>query len=449
MSENQGDQGGSGGPEQDKQKKGPKLFKPADAQPKEQQPAAKPGPKLFKAGDSAPKQEPQQEKAAPKLFKAATPAPEIKKETPKPEPEVKSQAAPPLPPLKIEPKPATSLKTEEQIKQPEVGSGELKKVSVPPPKLSLPKISSRITKPEAEGKEPQEEKMEVEKTLEPPQQAEKTEESPQEDATLESAKKVKQKLEDAKKKNIEAAKAFRKTRSSSLSTLADRIKDTDRMKKSFNAAFLADDIDIRNMWYRAIAGGIIASIMLLFFNYFFYAFGAGSFFDNTYLLTYYSQGKPINEVIGLWAVAYSPLSSFAVLNPKWVDDWFSYLGPTMLSAVIIGGFTKNVRYSILGCFFFGLSGIMLAFTFMSVFPFFGVMDPTTIDAGLIATFPNVIENFNEFYTWIYLTANSVYFGWSVAGSIELGLFAILVAVPSSIVANIISSLFEKEIVVAK
>ncbi len=92
---------------------------------------------------------------------------------------------------------------------------------------------------------------------------------------------------------------------------------------------------------------------------------------------------------------------------------------------------------------------MLAFTFMSVLPFFGVMDPTTIDAGLIATFPDVIEQFNSVYTWIYLTSNSVYFGWSVAGSIELGLFAILVAVPSSIVANIISSLFEKEIVVAK
>ena len=34
MSENQGDQGGHDGSDKDKQKKGPRLFKPADAQPK-------------------------------------------------------------------------------------------------------------------------------------------------------------------------------------------------------------------------------------------------------------------------------------------------------------------------------------------------------------------------------------------------------------------------------
>ena len=447
MSENQGDQGSSGGSDQDKQKKGPKLFKPADAQPKEQPAPAKPGPKLFKAADATPKVEPKQEKAAPKLFRSAPPMPEQKKEEPKPQPEIKTTPPAPLTLPKIEPKPVAPIKSEEQVAEPIKGPEEPRKVSVPPPKISLPKISSRITKPDEKEKEP-EEKMEIEKSLEKPE-GQQTQEAQEEDQTLESAKKVKQKLEEAKKKNIEAAKAFRKSRASSLSTLSDRLKDTDRMKKSFNAAFLADDIDVRNMWYRAIAGGIVASIMLLFFNYFFYAFGAGSFFDQTFLLTYYSQGKPINEVIGLWAVTYTPLSSFSILDPKWVDDWFSYLGPTMLSAVIIGGFTKNVRYSILGCFFFGLSGIMLAFTFMSVLPFFGVMDPTTIDAGLIATFPNVIENFNQFYSWVYLNSNSVYFGWSVAGSIELSMFAILVAVPSSIVANIINSLFEKEIVVAK
>ena len=396
---------------------------------------------MFKPSDSGPKPEQEAPKAQPRLFKAS-PSPQKPVEEEKP-----VVSAPPQPPTPVSvPPPSISISPTpvpapvvEPPHEPVQDEGP-RKVSVPPPKLSLPKISSRVTK----APEP-EEKMEIEKAAEAVEDGEEK----VEDGTLEAAKRVKQKIAETKKKNVEAAKSFRKSRSTSLTILADRLKDSDRMKKSFNAAFLADTIDVRQMWYKSIVSGIIASIMLLLFSYFFYAFKLGSFFDRTFIFTYYSQGKPINEIIGLWAVTYTPISSFSVLNPDWIDDWVRYLGPTILSAVIIGGMTKNVRYALLGCFFFGFAGIMFTFTFMSILPLFGIVDTATIDAGIIAAFPNVIDSFNGFYTWVLRTTNSVYFGWSFAGSLELALFSIIVAVPASIVASILNSLFEKEVVVVR
>jgi hypothetical protein len=199
----------------------------------------------------------------------------------------------------------------------------------------------------------------------------------------------------------------------------------------FIRAQLFEELDVRAYWYKAIGAGFIACISMVFISYVLSCFSDKNLLARTFIFTPYSHNNVLNEFLGLWAVSFTPYSQIGMLDPGWGKDSLMYLLPTILAALIIALNTKHPLYALIGTGFFVFFSIVLPFAFLMIFPAFGIMDPSSIDAGLISAFAVVIDNWGPLTTFLAKISNSVFFGYSISGLLEI---SILLAILSALLA---------------
>lgn len=194
---------------------------------------------------------------------------------------------------------------------------------------------------------------------------------------------------------------------------------------------------------KALKGGFLGCTIMLFINYLIYCLEDASLFSRCAIFSYYSHGSVFNDVLGLWAVSFTPISSLSIIAPEWVEDFYIYLAPAMVGGLFIAINTKNPKWSLVSGLFFLMWGILLPLIFAYILPWFGIVDPTAINSSLISAFPDVYTNFNGVYTFFINTFQSVFLGWCFAGSIEYAGLATAIALPLSLLFGVLKALFSK------
>lgn len=419
----------------------PKLFRPTEAEPpKTVIPSAEPSakPKLFRPTESSPTPSPavppmapslspvEPPKSKPRIMIPSVPSPQAS--APKPIAEPESPKPKIIIPKEIPPQP-TIPKMEEKIPEPipkieAIPEPEPEAISEPviqkapaikvEPSKSAPKVSSK------------EEKKKVEKSA-LLSMATKTDEPKIE---------PKQEAKRGKKEEPEIKKG-EKAKEGKKETTLDKTGKLIREQ-------LYEEVDVRLMWYRAILAGFLATLSMIIISYLIYCFTDDSILTRTYIFTIYSNGNVMNEVIGIWTVTYTPITAFNSLVEDWLDNWYLHFAPTIFASVFIGGMVKNVKYSLLGVFFFFFFSMILPFIFLVFLPVFNVMDPSSVDGGLISAYPTVIANFTTVSTYFSGLTHCIFLGWTVQGSIELALLATPFTMIFAIIFSIVSKIFSKD-----
>jgi hypothetical protein len=441
----------------DKPKK-PKLFSPGAAKPSpesdsEKKPALKPvKPKLFSPGGSKPPTAPKATDSEgpkpkkPKLFSPGAAKPSLpseagekpskpklfspKKKTPTPilEPEpVKTPTPVKAPkPVKVKPKLFSSKqKAEIPKEEPEEISDEIPDDPIPEIKL------------EKRGNKKVAKASDLMKMM--PARASKKEDKKEKAA----GKKKKSVTASDLAKTVGRKKTSRPDRKKIVRSKRVPKKDQDSGSKGIVREQLTGTIDVREMIYKAMTAGFIACISMMFIAYIIYCFEDSSFFTRTLIFTAYSQGNVMNEAIGLWTVAYTPVSAYTSLDADWLDSWYIHLAPTMVASLIIGMQVKNLKFSLLGVFFFIMFAVILPAVFLVLLPVFGIVDPSSIDAGLISAFPSVVDNWTGAQAVISEGTSSIFFAWCFGGAFELGLIASIFVIPFSVIFAILKAVFGK------
>ena len=206
---------------------------------------------------------------------------------------------------------------------------------------------------------------------------------------------------------------------------------------------LFDIEDSKERMGKAIIGSFLAVLSILFIQYLIYCLEDNALLSMTNVFTYYSHGEMSNEILGLWAVSFTPISSLGTIAPEWFNDWILFIAPAMIAGLCIAVKTKSVKWSLVGGLFFILWGILLPMIFVYILPIFGIVDPTSVNSGLISAYSGVYEGFNPFYLSIINLFQSVFMGWCIAGSIELAGLAVIFAIPFSLIFGILQKLFQK------
>ncbi len=151
----------------------------------------------------------------------------------------------------------------------------------------------------------------------------------------------------------------------------------------------------------------------------------------------YSQGLILNEILGVWILAFTPITSFNDITSSWLEALPVFLGPTIFAAIILAIKTKSVKWTVIGGFFFMVWGILFALVFAYILPIFNLVSITSINGAIITAYGNVYVTFNPIYRWICDGLfSSVFVGWCVAGSIELGLAAMGIALIVSFIFDL-------------
>ncbi len=201
--------------------------------------------------------------------------------------------------------------------------------------------------------------------------------------------------------------------------LGPRFYDTKEMREKFTAA---------------IVGGFFAVIVFYIATFLVSCLEDTVYATMTDAYSTYSNGSPLNEVLALWAVAFTPLTELNNIQPAWVDDWLYYLLPCLLSGLIIVVSGKGIKYSLVAGFFFMFWGIILPVIYTLFLPLFFNVSPTSFNAALATSFAPWLyaDTFTNFFT----NLTSLYLGWSFAGAIQLGGVSFLFAMPFALLADL-------------
>jgi hypothetical protein len=253
--------------------------------------------------------------------------------------------------------------------------------------------------------------------------------------------------EKGKEKSVSPKDEKRKISTDELLALTAKPskKETKKSKENIPKAtkgireLLFEETDVRAMWYKSIIAGLVGCLSMVFIAYLIYCFSSKSILSLTTVFSVYSNGNVFNEFVGLWTATFTPISGLNSFVPGWLNDWYLYLAPVVVAALIIGVSVKNLKYSFLGVIFFIFFSILIPLIFLFILPMFNLLDPSSIDGGLIAAYPSVVSGLWSLPQWVMNISHSVFLGWNVAGGIELGLFAL----PFTLVFSIIFSIFAR------
>ncbi|MHA1340471.1 MAG: hypothetical protein ACTSRZ_09610 [Promethearchaeota archaeon] len=201
--------------------------------------------------------------------------------------------------------------------------------------------------------------------------------------------------------------------------------------------------DNKEMLKKAIKGAFFGVCSILIINYLIFCLEDESLLARTTIFTSYSQGSIYNEVLGLWAVSFTPISSLSVIVPDWFENFYIYLASPIIAGFFIALNVKSVKWALVGGIFFIVWSVLLSMVFILILPWFGIVDPASINASLISAFSDVYNSFNAFYLSLVSITNSVFLGWSIAGSIELAGVATVIALPLSLLFGVLQALFSK------
>lgn len=202
--------------------------------------------------------------------------------------------------------------------------------------------------------------------------------------------------------------------------------------------------DNKLMMKRAIKGAFYGVLSILIINYLIFCLEDDSLLSRTEIFQYYSHGSVFNDIVGLWAVSFTPISSLNTINPAWVEDVIIYLAPGLVAGLFIAVNVKSVKWAPVAGLFFIMWGILLPMVFILILPLFGSMvDPTAINSSLISAFSDVYTNFNAFYSGIITLLDNIYLGWCIAGTLEIAGLATVTALPLSLLFGVLNSLFSR------
>lgn len=204
--------------------------------------------------------------------------------------------------------------------------------------------------------------------------------------------------------------------------------------------------DPRKQFGRAIMGGFVAVLAVFFVTYVLGMFSDNLLGDYIHIFGIYSGGSGSNEVVGYWALAYTPISSLNIIEPTWMDDWFTYLGPVMIGGVIIALATRSFKYCLVGGFWFIVWAMLLPALFIVVFPFFGgnaliqeQITPMGLNGAMISIFHDILTG-DDFVVFFKFLTNSPYLGWCMAGALQLGAVALLFSLPFGAIFSLLRTI---------
>ena len=121
-----------------------------------------------------------------------------------------------------------------------------------------------------------------------------------------------------------------------LRHLKQKAKQLKMLNLNASPEQLFAETDVREMWYKSIVAGFIGSCSMVFISYLIYCFTSSSILEWTFIFTAYSNGNVFNEFVGLWTATFTPISGFNSFLPKWLNDWYLYLAPTLVASLIVG-----------------------------------------------------------------------------------------------------------------
>ncbi len=243
--------------------------------------------------------------------------------------------------------------------------------------------------------------------------------------------------DEVAKKNLHDAQAAMKSASKAKSApVATKAKGKEPQLKSTVALGprFYDTKEMREKLTGAIVGGFFAVIAFSIAAFLVSCLEDTVYATMTDAYTTYSNGSSLNEVLALWAVAFTPLTQLSNIQPNWVDDWLYYLLPCIISGLIIVVSGKGIKYSLVAGFFFILWGFLLPVIFTLFLPLFFNVSPTSFNAALASSFPLYLraDAFTNFFT----DFSSLYLGWSFAGAIQYAGASLLFALPFAMLADL-------------
>ncbi|MHA1732704.1 MAG: hypothetical protein ACTSU5_12235 [Promethearchaeota archaeon] len=208
--------------------------------------------------------------------------------------------------------------------------------------------------------------------------------------------------------------------------------------------------DVRKQWRDAIVGAFIAVILVFVINYVVSYFEDNALTGYIQLMEVYSGGQGINEVLGFWALSFTPISALNQVAPTWMDNWYLYLAPILVAGIVIAISTKSFKYSMIGGIWFILWAIILPLTFVIILPLFSgisfmeTVNPMSVNAMLISIFQDTLAT-NQIVTFFKILTGSPFLGWCFGGALELGAVVILFAIPFGAIFSILKSVIKGHI----
>ncbi len=195
----------------------------------------------------------------------------------------------------------------------------------------------------------------------------------------------------------------------------------------------------RKLMISAVGGGFLAVLSIVFLTYIFWHLTGESLIHMSEMLDNLSKGNTINAVLGIWALSFTPFTSLGVLAPNWVNDWYFFIIPVIVSGLIIALSTKKIAYTLVTGFFFIFWAIVMPLIFFFIFPLFGLCDPVIVDAVLAAILEDAIASWTPVHLWLNSILNSVFLTWCISGAIEIGLLSMLMSLPFALLFHFIKS----------
>lgn len=195
-----------------------------------------------------------------------------------------------------------------------------------------------------------------------------------------------------------------------------------------------DSKEMREKFTGAVIGGFFAVFIFYIATFLVSCLEDTVYATMTDAYTTYSNGSPLNEVLALWPVAFTPLTQLNLIQPSWIDDWLYYFIPAIIAGLILVVSGKGIKYTLVAGFFFIFWGFILPVIFTVFMPLFFNVSPTSFNAALASSFPLTLQA--DSFTNFFMNFSSLYLGWSFAGAIQLAGVALLFAMPFALLADL-------------
>lgn len=195
-----------------------------------------------------------------------------------------------------------------------------------------------------------------------------------------------------------------------------------------------DTKEMREKLTTAIIGGFFAVIVFYIATFLVSCLEDTIYATMTDSYTVYSNGNPLNEVLALWAVAFTPISQMNLINSAWIEDWLFYLIPAIIAGLVLVVAGKGIKYTLVAAFFFAFWGFILPVIFTLFLPLFFNVSPTSFDAALATSFAPWLHA--DIFTNFFMSFSSLYLGWSFAGAVQYAQLALLIAMGPALLADL-------------
>ena len=156
----------------------------------------------------------------------------------------------------------------------------------------------------------------------------------------------------------------------------------------------------------------------------------------------YSNGSSFNEVLALWAVAFTPITQLNLIQPNWPNDWLIYLAPCLAGGLILAWAGRGIKYTIIATAFFVFWGFVLPVIYVLLVPLFFNVSPPSFNAALATGFQTTL--FSDSFTNFFTSWSNLYLGWCFAGAIQLAAFSFLFALPFALIVDLFKRVTQKK-----